>query len=203
MKISRLGVFLILLCGVVNFSCQSTLDLIQNVQRLKFKLGSVNNFSLAGVSLSNKRSISDFSVADALSLTQAFANNRLPAGFTLNVLAKNPNDGTGGTPRTTTTMTKMAWRLLIDNTETINGNIEQEVQVPGVGQEVTIPINMSLDLFTFFKNLGYEGIVNLALALGGVNGSSSRITLKATPTMVTAFGPLSSGEITVVDTEFR
>lgn len=203
MKISRLGVFLVVLFGVVNFSCQGALDLIQNVQRLKFKLGSVNNFSLAGVSLSNKRSISDFSVADALSLTQAFANNRLPAGFTLNVLARNPNDGTGGTPRTTTTLTRMAWRLLIDNTETINGNIEQEIQVPGVGQEVTIPVNMSLDLFTFFRNLGYEGIVNLALALGGVNGSSSRITLKATPTMVTSFGPISSGEITVVDTEFR
>jgi hypothetical protein len=188
---------------VFNYNCTSTIDLLQNIQRLKFKLGSVDNFKIAGISVTNKSAISDFSIADGLKLVNAFSSGKLPASFRLNVLAKNPNDGTGGSPRTTTTLTKLKWRLLIDSKETIDGNISQNIEVPGTGQETTIPIDMSLDLYKFFNELGYEGGVNLALALGGVSGSSSRITLKATPSMQTIFGPISSGEITIVDKQFN
>jgi hypothetical protein len=65
--------------------------------------------------------------------------------------------------------------LFLDDKETINGNIPHSIEIPGVGQEKTIPIEMSLDLYKFFKDQGYESILNLALALGGVSGSSSRI----------------------------
>ena len=186
-----------------NYSCTSTLDLLENIQRLKFKLGSVNNFKIAGISISNKSSITDFSVTDGIKLVNSFSNGQLPASFRLNVLAKNPNDGTGGSPRTTTTLTQLKWRLFIDSKETINGNISQSIKVPGTGQETTIPVDMSLDLYKFFNELGYESVVNLALALGGVQGSSSRITLKAIPSMQTFLGQISSGEITIVDKQFN
>ena len=63
---------------------------------------------------------------------------------------------------------------------------------------------MSLDLVKFFKDAGYENIINLALALGGVSGSSARVTLKATPTVDTFLGPITyPGELTIVDKEFR
>jgi hypothetical protein len=196
--------FFVLIIGSVSFySCTSTLDMLANIQRLKFKLGNISNLKVAGVSLSGKNSLNDFSLADGLKLTQAFANKNLPTSFRLNVLAKNPNDGTGGTTKTTSTLTKLSWRLLIDNNETINGAFNQPVEVPGIGQEITIPIDMNLNLYDFFKNLGYEGVIRLALALGGVHGSTSRVTLKATPSIETVLGPITSNEITIVDTEFR
>jgi len=177
-------------------------DTLSNITRLQFKLGSVNNFSLAGINLSNKRTIGDFSVSDILNLTQGFANNNLQAGFTLNVLARNPNTP-GGSQNTTSAVTRMDWRLLIDQKPTISGVMGSEIIVPGTGQTANIPINMSLNLMDFFNNLGYEGIVKLALALGGVSGSPTRITLKAIPAMK-VFGVFLSGEeVTIVDSEFR
>jgi hypothetical protein len=56
----------------------------------------------------------------------------------------------------------------------------------------------------FFKDQGYESVINLALALGGVSGSSARVTLKATPTVDTFLGPITyPGEISIIDREFR
>lgn len=193
-----LSIFLLL-----NYNCTSTIDMLKNIQRLKFKLGSVGNFKIAGIPISNKSSLTDFSVVDGLKLVNSFSSGKLPASFTLNVLAKNPNDGTGRSPKTTSTLTSLKWRLFLDSKETINGNISQSIEVPGTGKETTIPIDMSLDLYKFFKEAGYDSMINLALALGGVNGSSSRITLKAVPSIETIFGPISSGEITIVDKQFN
>jgi hypothetical protein len=177
--------------------------MLQNIQRLKFKLGDIHGFSVAGVNLSNKRSISDFSLSDGVRLAEAFANRNLPTSFTLNVLARNPNDGTGGTVRTTSTLTRFDWNLLINEKPTINGAINQQIVVPGVGQETIIPLSIFLDLYSFFSNLGYDGLLNLGLSLGGVNGSATNVKLRATPYIETPFGPITPGEITIVNTEFR
>ena len=190
--------------ALMQFRCTGLLDAVTNLQRLQFKLGRANNFSLAGVNLSNITSISNFSVIDAANLLAAFTRGQLPASFTLNVIAKNPNDGTGGTKNTTAVLKSLAWRLLIDNKETVNGNIPNSISIPGVGQEVTIPVVIGLDLLNFFKNQGYESLINLALAIGGRSGSSSRLTLVATPTVDTPIGPITyPGEISIVDREFR
>jgi hypothetical protein len=190
--------------SVLQFGCSGAYDAFMNLQRLQFKLGSVNNFTLAGIKIGGARTISDFSVIDAAKLVAAFSSSKFPASFTLNVLAKNPNDGTGGTKNTSAVLKSLAWRLFLDDKETISGNISNSIEIPGVGQETTIPIVMSLDMYKFFKDQGYESILNLALALGGVSGSSARIKLKATPTVDTFLGPITyPGELTIVDKEFR
>jgi hypothetical protein len=204
---TRIKIILILFIfsfSFIQLSCTGALDALKNLQRLQFKLGTVDNFSLAGVNIRSVRNLNDFNVLDAARLVSSFSRNELPASFTLNVLAKNPNDGTGGTKQTSAVLKSLAWRLFLDNKETINGNIPNSIEIPGVGQSTTIPIVMSLDLVKFFKEQGYESIVNLALALGGVSGSSSRVTLKATPTVDTFLGPITyPGELTIIDREFR
>lgn len=190
--------------SLIQLSCSGAYDALMNIQRLQFKLGSVDNFDLAGIKIKSIRSTSDFGAIDALKLTSAFVRGEFPASFTLNVLAKNPNDGTGGSKKTSAVLKSLSWRLFLDNKETINGNIPNTIEIPGVGQATTIPVVMSLDLFKFFKDQGYENIINLALALGGYSGSSSRVTLKATPTVDTFLGPITyPGEITIIDREFR
>ncbi|MEO8167620.1 MAG: hypothetical protein ABI623_05180 [bacterium] len=172
-----------------------------NLSRLKFKLDSVNGFQLAGIPLSGKTSLT---LADGARLLSAFSRNELPATFVLNVGALNPNDGTGGTAKTTSTLTSLAWTLIVDNTLTINGNISDPITIPGTGQEVLLPLQMNLDLVKFFKDKGYESIVNLALAIGGAGGSPSRLTLRVKPTVQTQYGPITyPNEIDVIDREFR
>jgi len=187
----------------MNFGCSGVMDAITNIQRLQFKLDKVTSMKVANVPLSNFSSISSIGVLDAANLLAAFTSGKLPVSFTLNVLAKNPNDGTGGTKQSSAVIENLAWRLFIDNNETINGNVGN-ISVPGVGTSTNIPIGMSFDLLQFFTNGNYNDLINLALALGGKNGSSSRVTLKVKPTVRTVIGPITyPGEFDVIDREFR
>ncbi len=174
-----------------------------NLQRCEFKLAYVDRFSLMNIPLSKKGRMADFSVTDATKLAAAFAKGEMPASFRLNVAARNPNDGTGGTPQASATMTSFAWTLIIDNTTTISGDIAQPVVIPGTGEESIIPLDINLDLWKFFQDDGFDKVMNLALALGGMNGSPSRLTLRATPRIRTDFGDIQyPGQITIIDRQF-
>jgi hypothetical protein len=206
--VSRRILFPLLLVGVMFLtSCNILKDIqksVSNLSRCKFKLDSVSGFSLMGINLSNKSSLSDFGLTDGARLAAAFARNEFPASFTLNVAAINPNDGTGGTPQTSATLTSFAWTLILDNTLTINGDITDPITIPGTGQQSIIPLQMNLDLAKFFKDRGYDSVINLALALGGANSSPSRIVLRATPRIRTSLGDISyPGAIDIIDQEFK
>jgi hypothetical protein len=204
MRRTGVPVVLLVVLALTSFSC-STLKEIQqsltNLSRLKFKIDSVNGFTIVGIPLAGKTSVG---LQDGAKLLSAFYNNRFPASFTLNVAAVNPNDGTGGTPKSTATLTSFAWTLVLDSTQTISGDISDPILIPGTGETTVIPLAMNLDLVKFFKDKGYDSILNLALALGGANKSASHVMLRARPTVRTDLGPIQyPGEITIIDKEFR
>jgi len=175
-----------------------------NLKRLQFKIGQVHGFRLAGIDISNRSRLSDFTAMDGVRLFQAFMTKRIPAEFVIDVLAINPNDGMGGSPRTVSTLTSLESRLLIDGSPTVSGNIDRAIDIPGTGQESTIPIRWAIDLFEFFGNKGYESIINLALSLGGANRNISRLAIDALPRVTTPFGEIAYPDrITIVDREFR
>lgn len=189
------------------FSCNVIKDvskMVTNLQKCQFKLENVESFKLAGFSLSKISSIKDFNVLDAAKLFQAFQSKKLPVEFTLNVAAVNPNDGTSGTAKSNVTLKSLDWKLLIDGVQTIAGAVNTPIEIPGNNQKTIIPLDMKLDLYEFFGTKGYESLINLALAIGGVNGSASKLTLNAKPTISTPFGAMTyPGEIQIIDKEFR
>ena len=188
-------IFLITSCSVY--------QTMVNISRLQFKLGKVDDFQLGGIDISDKSKLEDFNFQDLLKLTKAFSSGSLPASFILNVEAKNPNDGTGGYKRTDANIKSFPWRLLINEKETVSGDINQPVFVPGTGEITQIPLTISVDLIDLFKNKGYEELINLALTLGGKKGSSSKLTLYASPTVSTSLGDIKyPGELKIVDKEF-
>lgn len=193
---------LLLLIILSNLSC-SVFKTLSNIGRLKFKIGSVSDFTLNGISISNKSKLADFNAIDLLKLTSAFSQGNFPVSFTLNIDALNPNDGKGGYPSTDATIKSFPFRLLLDNKETISGNISKPVTVPGTGEASIIPLQINLDLLSFFKDRGYESLINLALNLGGYGGSTSKVTLYAKPVVQTMIGDLSyPQEIKIVDFEY-
>ncbi|MBK8981460.1 MAG: LEA type 2 family protein [Ignavibacteria bacterium] len=196
--------FLILLIPVLITGCSGIKDTMENAQRLKFKLGKVDGLNIAGVRLNNISSLNDLNILDGGKLIAAFASGQLPTKFTVNLIAKNPDTYPGGTKETSSLIKSLDWRLLIDNKEIITGEIDKTIEVPGVGKSTTIPIPVTIDLFRIFADKSYENILNLALAIGGKSGSSSRLTLKIKPTIDTFLGGISyPGEIDVIDKEFR
>jgi hypothetical protein len=204
MTMRHIGLSFVLLISCIAPSCNAIKEIGQaatNLSRCSFKLDGVSDFQLAGISLSGK---SNLGLVDGATVFASFAKNELPASFTLKVSVVNPNDGTGGTPRSAATLTGFAWKLRLDDTPTVSGDISSPLTIPGTGQSTIIPLRMNLDLIRFFKEKGFDQILNLALALGGAQGSASRITLRARPTISTDFGPISyPGEIDIIDKEFR
>lgn len=185
-----------------NLSC-SVYETFVNISRLKFKLDDVNNFTLSGIDLSNKRRIQDFTALEALKISSDFASGKLPVSFILTVEAKNPNDGTGGYKSTNATIKSFPWRLFVDDKETISGNIDSPITVPGTGEAIDIPFSIGMDLIPFFKDRGYESIINLALNIGGYSNGTSKIALFVQPTVSTSFGDMRyPEEIKVVDFQY-
>jgi len=195
-----LSVFLLQGCATLNEIFRT----LTNLKQLQFRLEGIGDFSLAGIRISEKSQLRDFSVADGIQLLASFRGRRLPARFLLNVEALNPNDGSGGSTRTISTLTRFDWRLLIDDQPTISGGIDKPLEIPGTGQSTIIPLRLELDLYEFFGNHGYDDLLNLALALGGQRGDISRVALDAQPSVSTPLGDITYPErITIVSKEFR
>lgn len=204
MRSNLLPAVIFLLLVNFQFGCSGVNNTINNAKRLQFKLGSVDNFNLAGVKLNNINSIKDLNILDGAALLAAFTSGKADAAFTVNLIAKNPDTYPGGTKESSSLIKSLDWRLLIDDTEMLSGEINKPITVPGVGQSTTIPIPVKIDLLKLVGNGGYEKLINLALSIGGKSGNSSKLTLKIQPTIDTFMGGITyPGEIDVINKEFR
>lgn len=188
-------------------SCAALTDMasaIASLKKLQFKVDGVRDFKLLGIDLGGKAALADFTAGDALKAVQAYRSRKLPVEFVVDVLAVNPNDGTGGSRRSASTLTGLECRLLIDGRPTVTGNIDRPFEIPGTGERSVVPLRLSLDLLEFFGDRRYEDLLGLALALGGKQRSAAKIALDAQPTVSTPFGPITYPDrITIVSTEFR
>jgi hypothetical protein len=190
---TRLLHLAVLACvAFVPLSC-GTLEQIANLRRVDFALDSATNVRLAGVDVSRYRNYSDLNPLDIARVGAALATRQLPLSFTLNVGADNPNTGSNAGAR----LVAFDWTLLLDEQETVSGAFNQEVYI-APGTRGTIPLRIDLDLYQFFNKNAQE-FVNLALALSGQDGVSTRVKLRARPTINTPLGALRYPEyITVV-----
>jgi LEA14-like dessication related protein len=194
--------YVVLVLAFTNISC-TVYQTAVNVSRLKFKLDKVNNYTVSGIPVEGKRSIKDFSPFELLRITGNITKRTFPVSFIVNVSAKNPNDSTGGYPRTDIILKSFPFKLYIDDKETIDGNIDSPVSIPGTGEIVNIPVRIDVDLFRFFSDKDYKQLINLVFAIAGSNGYSSSIKLYAHPTVTTPFGDITyPGDLKIVSKEF-
>jgi len=196
---------LLILVATVGAGC-STLKQLQNTAsdllRLQFKLDGVEPGSLAGVDLAKATDPGALNTLDAVKLADAFARGSWPLVFDLRVAARNPNDGDEGDSGTAI-LQALDWTLFIDERETITGGIPEPLRIPGDGQTTLFPVRISIDLFAYFSDRGFDEVLNLALAVAGKEGTASRVTLTAVPTVSIGGVPVKyPGAITIVDTRF-
>lgn len=198
---------LIALVFLLLSSCSALSDIsnaLASLKKMEFRISGLTNMRIAGIDISRLSDPSKLSIADGIALSSAFAQKSLPATFILNVDARNPNNGSQGARNTPLTLSGLDWNLLIDNKQTISGDIDKPIEIPGTAPLTTIPLSVSVDMYKFFSDRGYDGIMNLVLALGGSKGSTARVKLDAQPSVSTAFGTMTyPGRMTIVDSEFR
>jgi hypothetical protein len=173
----------------------ATLQQIAALRDVDFVVDRVSNLRLAGVDLSAVRSYADLSLADAGRLTLAVQQRSLPMDFRLHLTATNPADNS-----VDARLVRMDWTLLLQQRETVSGTFAEETLLPR-GQPTDVPIQISLNLIDFFQGSARD-LVDLALSLAGLGGAPTEVTLRATPTVDTAIGPIRYPQpITIVSRE--
>ena len=180
---------------VAALSGGATLQQIAALRSVDFSVDRVSNVRLAGVDLSGVRSYRDLGIADIGRLTLAVSQGRLPMDFRLHLTAHNPVDNAADAR-----LVRMDWTLLLQGKETISGLLADETLLRR-GQPTDVPIAMNLDLIDFFEGSAQD-LVELALSLSGQGGSPTEVTLRATPVVDTALGPIRYPRpITIVSRE--
>jgi hypothetical protein len=199
MAMMRKSFSLALIAGMIWFtSC----DVLQQVAEMaaftkcQFRLSTVENLSLAGVNIQQKKKLTDLSFTDAAKVTAAFATGNLPLSLTLNVQVKNPNAAQAS-------MNKLDWILLIDGIEMVSGVNQNRVNVPANGGVATLPLKISVDLNKALSGKSKDAILNFGFNLAGVGNQPTRITLKAKPSIVVGNQTLDYPGYLSVENEFK
>lgn len=161
--------------------CQ-TLREVAALRKVQFQIDRVVDPQLAGVSLQRVRSYQDLTARDLLTLSRAAASGSMPFAFTVLVDAENPADNP-----VPARMTQMDWSLLLADTETISGTLDSTTSLPP-GTPTMVPVPVEVDLVRFFGD-NLRDLVDLALAVAG-RGDPQTVTLRATPRIDTALGPI-------------
>jgi hypothetical protein len=173
----------------------ATLQQLVALRSVDFSVDRVSDVRLAGVDLSSVSSYRDLGLADVGRLTLAVTQGELPMNFRLHLSALNPADNS-----TDARLVRMDWTLLLQGRETISGVFADETLLRR-GQPTDVPITIDLDLIDFFQGSAQD-LVELALSLSGQGGSPREVTLRATPSVDTALGPISYPQpITIVSRE--
>ena len=191
MKTNRLGLAALL----VSLAGCATLQQLAALRDVDFALDRLSDVRLAGIDLTRVTSYSQLGVADAGRLAAAVAQRNLPMDFRVHLTALNPADNS-----VDARLVRMDWTLLLQDRETLSGVFAEETLLRR-GQPTDVPIAVSLDLMDFFQG-NAQDLLNLALSLAGRGGPPTEVTLRATPTVDTALGPIRYPQpITIVSRE--
>ena len=194
----RVLIFNIIIMSVIS-GC-SIYKSLEDISKLQFKIDSISDFYVNGVSISEKTKLAEFSSSDILKLSMAFMNRDLPAKFNVNVEVKNPNYNPDIEDGTTITIKSFPWELFIDNQKIISGDISRPIVIPGNIQNKILPVNIKLNLIELFQGQGMNELVELILAFSGDSNSTSRIELFARPVLDTSLGEITyPNKLKIVD----
>ncbi|OPL19340.1 MAG: hypothetical protein AVO35_11380 [Candidatus Aegiribacteria sp. MLS_C] len=195
----------ILAVSVAGCSIDDPLTLL----RCRFRVENTEDFALAGILLDDLESLSASQVAELVSL---WASGSLPVDFTLNIGIFNPNDGSTGPDIIPVSLTEFVWDLYLDTdpedgfdtTWVASGTLAQPLEIPGSGETVLLPLDISFDAVALMSELGALQFIDLALAIGGIDSGLrdddhlGRILVVGVPTISTPVGPMTySGALNI------
>jgi hypothetical protein len=178
----------------VGASCK-TLMTYTNVLKCDFRMKTLTNTKLAGISIQNLKSFSDLNFLNAGMLSKAYLSGNVPLSFQLNIEGKNPNT-------TAAKIAKFDWILLIDDVQMVSGTNEQEYQIPANGGTQLIPLNISVNLLEVLNNETKNSLLNFAFNLADAGNKPTRVDLKIKPTIYVNSIPITYPGYIDLGTEF-
>lgn len=150
---------------------------------MEFRFDGVSDAEVARVRLDRLRSYRELTTVDVGRLAIAVASNNVPLRFTAHLEGRNPESN-----EVTARLIALDWTYLVDDREILSGSFERALQFPP-GQPVDVPISIQFNMARFFEG-DARALLETALALTGHGTQSRDVTLRITPTIDTAVGPI-------------
>jgi len=169
--------FVIATILLLGSSCAQLREL-QTFTKCKFRVTTLENTQLAGVSVQGIKKMSDVKLLDAAKITAALVGGKLPLSFTLNIEAQNPNAQTAALSRTD-------WIVLIDDVQIATGTSTERVAIAPNSTE-TLPLHIASDLTEVLSGKSKSAMLNFGLNLTGTGNKPSRVTIKIKPSIMVA-----------------
>ena len=153
------------------------------LRQVEFRYDRIADARVAGIPLGHAASPEDVSPLDLARLGLAIASKDVPLDLTVHLEGRNPE-----TNRVTARLVALDWAYLVDGRETVAGRLAEPYAFPP-GQPTDVPVVVTFNLVEFFGGDG-RAILDVALALAGQRASTRQVTLRLTPTVETAAGPI-------------
>jgi hypothetical protein len=175
---------------------------VLNFASANFRVENTTEFTICGVDISDLGSLT---IAQAATVASYWLQSECPMEFNLGLGITNPNTGESGLPKIAITLTSLDYDVFMD---TIEGAGEDTVQVAeglftgefGIGDDgevAVLGLGIAFDGFQLFEILGSTGIIDLALAVGGISGDIrdedhlGRLQMFMVPTIETPLGDMT------------
>jgi hypothetical protein len=150
--------------------------LASNLANCEFRILSVENVIMGGVSLQNIKSVKDLSFSDVALLMAGLTSPVFPLSLQLNLEGRNPNTTAAG-------LNHLDWILFIDDNQMASGMLDKPFSIPPKGTTL-VPVQIGLDLKPFLSGKSAETILNFGMNLAGMGNAPTRLKIKLKPTII-------------------
>lgn len=146
-----------------------------NLINCKFSLANISDITWAGINLSNIKSVSDLQWSDLQKALQAIKNKDFKIGCNVNVNAKNDTEKPAK-------LCAFDYDLLLEGSSIAQGSSAERTTIINPQSTTRIPVPLSMDLVSIFRNGDTKNVINLARNLTDYgNGQESNVKVKFTP----------------------
>ena len=183
-----------LLLGLALVSgCKQASDL-KAFTEARYSLQEMHHLKLNGVDVMQKRSPYDFTTSEGDSLLASISNNTLQASTTLLLQVQMPEPEADRQM----TITEMKWQLLVDGEETLQGVVQDTINLHEGLNELPIQTSVLMSELEGMRN--YEGLSKLMTLISRKKDLRKRLTFQIKPTVQTPVGEVELPEyITVAE----
>jgi hypothetical protein len=144
----------------------------------KYTIASAESITLAGVDMSQMKSLQDFDLAQSPKLALAFFRKDIPLNLRLNLDVTNPTKQLAG-------INQFEYKVFLAENEIFTGLYDQRIEVQPKGGTTRVPMQLSTNAYRFVSDAkARDALMNMVESLSGKqNTTPSKLIIKLKPTL--------------------
>ena len=151
---------------------------VKTLGNCKYTIASAESITLAGVDMSQMKSLQDFDLTQSPKLALAFLRKDIPLNLRLNLDVTNPTKQLAG-------INQFEYKVFLAENEIFTGLYDQRIEVQPKGGTTRVPMQLTTNAYRFVSDAkAREALMNMVESLSGKqNTTPSKLIIKLKPTL--------------------